>query len=59
MIPRGEVRNTRGLLTLSRVPYISSRLRDMDDGSLLKEGFRLKSVGEYSLGAWISLVCSV
>ena len=59
MIPRGEVRNTRGLLTLSRVPYISSRPRDVDDGTLLKKGLRLKKVGEYSVGSWISLVCSL
>ena len=59
MIPRGQVRNTRGLLTLSRVPYISSRPRDVDDGTLLKKGLRLKKVGEYSVGSWISLVCSL
>ena len=58
MIPR-EVRNTRGLLTLSRVAYISSRPRDVDDGTLLKKGLRLKKVGEYSVGSWISLVCSL
>lgn len=59
MIPSGKVRNTRGLLILSRVPYISRRHRDMDDGFLFKEGFRLKKVGEYFLGSWISLVCSL
>ena len=39
---RREVKNTRGILSLSQDSYISGSRRDMDDGYILKEIFRLK-----------------
>ena len=50
---------TRGLLSVSPDSYISRRHRDVDDGYLLKEGFRLQYVGESSLGFWIYVVSSL
>ena len=38
--------------------FISSRHRNRDGGYQVKEGYRLKSVGGYSLGVWIYVECS-